>query len=75
MDNKKVIHVSFDVVSMFHSISKDVGLKQCEMHLNKITQNAYGKHWISFYQHIPHLLFHFVMEKNLLSYDIRKQNV
>ena len=46
MDNKKVIHISFGVVLMLPSISKDVGLKQCEMHLNKMTQplsaqNAY----------------------------------
>ena len=33
--NREVIHVSFDVVSMFPSISEDVGLEQCEMHLDK----------------------------------------
>ena len=35
LQGKEILHVSFDVVSMFPSISKEVGLEQCEMHLNK----------------------------------------
>ena len=42
LTNKEVIHVSFDVVSMFPSISKDVGLEQCEMHLNKRTDPLFS---------------------------------
>ena len=33
--DKEVIHVSFDVKSMFPSISKSVGLEQCKKHLDK----------------------------------------
>ena len=36
--DKDVIHVSFDVVSMFPSISECVGLEQCTQHLNKRSQ-------------------------------------
>ena len=35
LHNKDVIHVSFDVVNMFPSISKSVGLEQCRQHLDK----------------------------------------
>ena len=42
LTNKEVIHVSFDAVSMFPSISKDVGLEQCEMHLNKRTDPLFS---------------------------------
>ena len=38
LTNKEVIHVYFDVVSMFPSISKDVGL----MHLNKRTDPLFS---------------------------------
>ena len=33
--NEQRSNVSFEVVSMFPSISKDVGLEQCEIHLDK----------------------------------------
>ena len=33
--NKSVIHVSLDIESMFPSISKEVGLEECKLHLNK----------------------------------------
>ena len=39
---KNVIHVSFDVVSMFPSISKTVGLNQCKMHLDKRTDPLFS---------------------------------
>ena len=39
---QEIIHVSFDVVSMFPSISKEVGLEQCRMHLNKRTDPLYS---------------------------------
>ena len=48
--NTEVIHVSFDVVSMFPSISKDIGLEQCKIHLDKriytlyLALHAYWKH-------------------------------
>ena len=42
--NKEVIHVSFDVVFMFPSISKDVGLEQCEMYRNNRTDHYLALH-------------------------------
>ena len=35
LDDKDIVHVNLDVVSMFPSISKDVGLEQCRIHLSK----------------------------------------
>ena len=42
LTNKEVIHVSYDVVSMFPSVSKDGGLEPCEMHLNKRTDPLFS---------------------------------
>ena len=39
---QEVIHVSFDVVSMYPSISKEVGLEQCRMHLDKRTDPLFS---------------------------------
>ena len=35
LEGKEVIHVSFDIVNMFPSISKEVGLEECRKHLDK----------------------------------------
>lgn len=35
ISDKKIIHVSFDVISMFPNIPKDLGLKMCTAELNK----------------------------------------
>ena len=35
IDNKSIVLCSFDIVSMFPSISKDLGLRLCRNHLNK----------------------------------------
>ena len=37
LKGKDIIHVSLDIVNMFPSISKSVGLEQCREHLNKRT--------------------------------------
>lgn len=37
---KAIYHVSFDVVSMFPSISKDLGLSSCRTHLDKRDKNC-----------------------------------
>ena len=35
LENQEVLHVSFDIINMFPSISKSVGLGQCRIHLDK----------------------------------------
>ena len=40
--NKKVLLCSFDIVSMFPNITKDLGLKNCRDHLNKCTNPIFS---------------------------------